>query len=63
METYYLWTVQAFHTKTPEGALIDVVGITVIANSEKEALEKAQKMVERPNYRLSGVTEFRSDQK
>jgi hypothetical protein len=58
MKTYYLFTVDG-HTKMTEmGNLLDNAKITVIAKTEKEALEKAKKLVDKPLYRVGAVTEY-----
>lgn len=60
MKTFFTYTIQIYKDMTPEGVLTDYIEVQVIADSEKEALKKAQTRVIRPNYkyRLKTVTEF-----
>ena len=45
---------------TPQGTLSDYVEVQVVADSEKEALEKAKKVYVRAEYtyRVKAVTEY-----
>jgi len=57
MQKYTVWIIQAYHTRTDDGRLIDNVTLQIIAKSEKEALKMAKGYVKKPNYRLAEVIE------
>jgi hypothetical protein len=60
MKTYLAFTIQVYKSMTPQGTLSDYVEVQVVADSEKEALEKAKKVYVRAEYtyRVKAVTEY-----
>lgn len=52
------WVVTAFQKLTDEGNMMDSVPITVEANSEEEAISRAQEILIRNHYRVSNVMEI-----
>ena len=63
MKIKTVFTIQAYEAMTPEGQLIDTIRLELFANSEKEAIKKAEGIVKRKFYRLSGVVEIVDDTK
>lgn len=57
MQKYTVWIIQAYHQRTDDGRLIDNITLQIIAETEKEAMQKAKKYIKRPNYRLAEVIE------
>ena len=52
---HHHYIVNGFANLEQDGNLSDYVSIEVFANTEKEALVKAQKLVSKKNYRISSV--------
>ncbi len=53
----YLYTVQGYESMKYNGDLKDVTAINVTAKNEKDALEKAKKMITKKSYRIGEVQE------
>jgi len=53
----YIYTVQGYESMKYNGDLKDVTPVTVTAKNEKEALEKAKKMITKKYYRIGEVRE------
>jgi len=49
------YIVSGFTTQQKDGGLTDFTSIDVFAKTEKEALIKAQKLVEKKHYRVASV--------
>jgi hypothetical protein len=60
MKTYYTFTIQVYKDQTPQGTLSDYAEVQVVADSEKEAIDKAKKIYARAKYmyRVKLVTEY-----
>lgn len=60
LKTYFAFTIQVFKEITKEGKLVDYSEVEIIADTEAEALEKAQLVLVRPNYayRVSRVSNY-----
>jgi len=56
-----IFVIQAYESQTDTGQIMDTVILELFASSEKEAIKKAKKMVEKKFYRLSRVIETRND--
>lgn len=56
--TYFLYTCQGYVRALPDGNLVDVARVSVIANNEKEALQKVRKLVKKEFWRVSDVIEY-----
>jgi hypothetical protein len=52
---HYHYIVSGFMHEDKEGRLLDVATIDVFAETEGEALVKAQKLVEKKHYRVASV--------
>ena len=52
---HYHYIVSGFMLEQPDGKLVDYASIDVMAKGEKEALSKANKLVEKKFYRVSSV--------
>jgi hypothetical protein len=52
---HYHYIVSGFQHEETDGRLSNFVSIDVFAKSEKEALTKAQKLVDKKNYRVASV--------
>lgn len=65
MKKYTAYITRAFERKTAEGGLVDCLEIEIIANSEKEAMDKLEKLVKRNEYRIDSIVDLeqRSDEK
>lgn len=55
--TYLVFTIQAFIQEMPDGRLTDSCTLELIAESEKEAVAKAKKLIKKPFYRIQRVFE------
>lgn len=60
MKTYLTFTIQVYKGMTPQGTLSDYCEVQVVADTEKEALDKAKKIYVRSEYqyRVKAVTEY-----
>ncbi len=59
IETYVLYMVQGFEDFNPAiDKMADYVEIRVVASNENEALEKAQRLIKRKQYRIANATEY-----
>lgn len=62
--TYLLYTVQGYDKYIAESdGFLNLVNISVVAESEKEALAKAKKILKKKNYRMGGVMEHFYDRR
>ena len=52
---HYHYIVSGFMQESKDGSLVDYASIEVFAKTEKEALIKAQKLVEKKHYRVASV--------
>jgi len=52
---HHHYIVSGFLTQEKDGGLTDFTAIEVFAKTEKEALIKAQKLVEKKHYRVASV--------
>lgn len=60
--TYTRYTIQAYQDASPDFAVIkDFVLVEVFAENEKEAIQKAQKLIVKNSYRVSAVAEYYYD--
>lgn len=58
MKTYFIYFVEGYEEYTPKDGLYhDIKNIEVIAKSEKEAIEKAKKVLSTRYYKVRGVYE------
>jgi hypothetical protein len=55
MKFYNAYIIRAFESKDLEGRFLDSVEMELVADSEKEALEKAKKMVTRTEYKIENI--------
>lgn len=53
----YVFIIQGYDSRNEIGQLQNVVTLELFAKSEKEAIDKAKKIIKRPFYRISGVIE------
>lgn len=56
-DTYLVFTIQAYEIMAPDGSLMNSCILELIATNADEALERAKKIIDKPNYRLSRVFE------
>ena len=56
-ETYKAFVVQAFDNETPEGMLEGLTVLTLVTESEKQAIKIAKRIIKRKDYRVSQVIE------
>ena len=52
----YNYTVKAYNS-TYRVNVFDTVRINILANDEKDAIEKAKKLVERASYKVTNISE------
>ena len=58
IDTYSLFTVQAYFERGEDGNLLDFAVVRVIADNARSAIRKAKKLINKKNYRISEITEF-----
>jgi hypothetical protein len=58
---HIFYTVLCYETSTLDGQYIDTAQVVVVAQSEDEAIEKAQKLVIKKGYKVTRVEEFLYD--
>lgn len=61
MDSYFFYTCTGFVALTETGAATDSASVSVYAASEREALTKAKRMVQKPQWRVASVLEHRPD--
>jgi len=56
-KSFLVFVVQGYERKLDDGTLVDTVVFEVLANTEKNAINKAKKIIKKPFYRISHVYE------
>ena len=56
-DSFLVFLVQGYERQLDDGTIIDTITYEVIAETEKDAIEKAKKIIKKPYYRVSQVIE------
>jgi len=57
LKSFLVFVVQGYERKLDDGTLVDNVTFEVIAENEKNALNKAKEIIKKPYYRVAQVIE------
>ena len=56
-ETYLVFIINCYQMQTEQGQLIDNVTMELVDTSYENALKRAEQIIKKDHYRLSGVIE------